>query len=295
VTLVLLAGGSGFVGHEVRGRLAADGVDIRRLVRRAPESPDEIAWDPARGELPLEALDGVDAIIDLAGSSISRIPWTAKRRFDLLRSRVDATRTIAEAIVATRSTAALVNGSAVGWYGSRGDLELTEDAGRGDGVLADVCAAWEAAAAIASPVTRVVTARTGLVVGRGGAFTPLGLATRFGLGARIGTGRQWWPWISLHDEASALVHLALRSELDGPVNLAGPVPARAEEVTRSLATAMGRPHVFVIPTVAIEALGAAGRELLLASQRLSSRRLADDGFVFEHETIDDATMAAFAA
>jgi len=294
VSRVLLAGASGFVGHELRDLLAADGVGMRRLVRRAPEAPDEIEWDPPGGDLPPEALDGIDAVINLAGSSISRIPWTPRRRFELLRSRVDATRTIAEAIVATRSTAALVNGSAVGWYGTRGDEELTEDAGRGHGVLADVCAAWEAAAAIAAPVTRVVTARTGLVVGRGGAFTPLGLATRVGLGARIGDGRQWWPWISLRDEADALVHLALRSSLVGPVNLAGPEPARAETVTRSLAAALHRPHALVIPTIAIEALGAAGRELLLASQRMSSARLADDGFVFTHPTVDDATRAAFA-
>lgn len=295
MTSVLLAGASGFVGTELRERLAAEGASVRRLVRRAPEAPDELEWDPSRGEFPLDSLDGVDAVINLAGSSISRIPWTPRRRFELLRSRVDATRTIAEAIVATQSTAALVNGSAVGWYGTRGDTVLTEDAGRGEGVLADVCAAWEAAAAIAAPVTRVVTARTGLVVGRGGAFTPLGLATRVGLGARVGDGRQWWPWISLRDEAEALVHLALRSALDGPVNLAGPEPARAEAVTRSLAEAMHRPHVLVIPTFAIEALGAAGRELLLASQRMSSTRLADDGFVFAHPTIDDATRAAFAA
>ena len=293
MTRVLLAGGSGFVGGEVRRRLEAEGVSVRQLVRRTPDAAGELGWNPANGSIPGDALDGVDAVINLAGSSISQIPWTRKRRFELLRSRVDATRTIAEAIVATRSAAALVNGSAVGWYGSRGDEVLTEDAGRGDGVLADVCAAWEAAAAIAAPVTRVVTARTGIVVGRGGAFTPLGLATKLGLGARIGAGRQWWPWISLRDEAKALVHLALRSDLNGAVNLAGPEEASAEDVTRSLATVMGRPHVLVIPTLAIEALGAAGRELLLASQRMSPQRLIDDGFVFEDATVDDAMVTAF--
>ena len=293
MSVVLLAGGSGFIGGALRERLAADGVGVRSLVRREPTAPGEFRWDPSAGLLPAGALDGVDAIVNLAGASISRIPWTPKWRREILTSRVDATRTIAEAIVAAPNPPALVNGSAVGWYGSRGDEVLGEDAGRGDGVLADVCAAWEASAAIAAPVTRVVMVRTGLVIGDGGAVTPMAMATKFGLGSRIGTGQQWWPWISLHDEVAAIVHLALRSSLTGAVNLAGPVPARSEEVTRSLAAALGRPHALVVPTFAIGALGDAGRELLLASQRLSSQRLADDGFVFRDDTIDAAMAATF--
>ena len=293
MSVVLLAGGSGFIGSALRERLAADGVGVRSLVRREPTSPGEIRWDPTAGQLPSTALDGVDAVVNLAGASISRIPWTSRWRREILDSRVDATRTIAEAIVAAPNPPALVNGSAVGWYGTRGDEVLDEDAGRGDGVLADVCAAWEASAAIAAPVTRVVTVRTGLVIGDGGAVTPMSLATKVGLGSRIGSGRQWWPWISLHDEVAAIVHLALRSGLHGPVNLAGPTPARSEEVTRSLAAALGRPHALVMPEFAVRALGDAGRELLLASQRLSSQRLADDGFTFRDETIDAAMAATF--
>lgn len=293
MTRVLLAGASGFVGTALRRRLEAEQVELRTLVRREPTAPGELRWDPSSGTLPAGAIDGVDAVINLAGASISRIPWTAARRRDILHSRVQTTRAIAEAIVRSDAPPVLVNGSAVGWYGSRGDERLTEDAGRGTGVLADVVAAWEAAATIAAPVTRVVTARTGLVVGRGGAFTPLAAATRAGLGARVGDGRQWWPWISLHDEAAALAHLALRSGLTGPVNLAGPTPARSVEVTRSLAATLHRPHLLVIPRVAIEALGAAGRELLLASQRLDSGLLAADGFAFAHATIDEAVAAAF--
>ena len=142
-------------------------------------------------------------------------------------------------------------------------------------------------------MTRVVSVRTGIVVGRGGALGPLGLATRFGLGARIGDGRQWWPWISLRDEAAAIVHLALRSRLSGPINLAGPEPARSAEVTGALAARLGRPHRLVVPKRAVEALGAAGRELLLASQRMSATRLIADRFEFQDRTVQEAVATAF--
>lgn len=163
-------------------------------------------------------------------------------------SRVDVTRAIAEAIVAAPNPPALVNGSAVGWYGSRGDEVLGEDAGRGDGVLADVCAAWEASAAIAAPVTRVAMVRTGLVIGDGGAVTPMKLATKFGLGSRIGSGQGWWPWISLHDEVAAIVHLALRSSLTGAVNPLGQCQRGQKRSPAHAAAALGRPHALVVPT-----------------------------------------------
>lgn len=293
MTLVLLAGGSGFVGRALRTHLADNSVAVRSLVRREPTQPHQVRWNPAEGTLPDGCFEGVDAVINLAGASIGRIPWTRARRRQMLYSRVDATHTLADAIVALDRPPVLVNGSAVGWYGSRGEESLDEDAGRGDGVLADIAGAWESAARIAAPATRVVSARTGLVLGPGGALAPIVATTRLGLGARIGDGRAWWPWISLRDEAAALAHLALHSRLDGPVNLVAPTPARSEEITRAIAEHFHRPHRLTIPARLVEALGAAGRELLLASQRVDSMRLVRDGFVFRDESVVPAIADAF--
>jgi uncharacterized protein (TIGR01777 family) len=190
------------------------------------------------------------------------------------------------AINAAKSTPAVfLSGSAVGIYGDRGDEELTETSPRGAGFLADVTEAWEAHASGAN--CRTVYLRTGLVLGDGGALAPLRLATSFFAGARIGSGQQWWPWISHRDEVRAIVHL-IDSKLVGAVNLVGPTPARSVEVTRELARIMKRPHLFVIPTFAVGLMGDAGRELLLASQKIRATALEKDGFVFEHRTVVDA-------
>ncbi len=164
--------------------------------------------------------------------------------------------------------------------------ELTEKSARGAGFLSDVVVEWESEANWASDC-RTVFLRTGLVLGDGGALAPLRLATMAFVGARVGTGRQWWPWISLRDEVRAIVHL-IDSKVSGPVNLVGPTPATATDVTTELAAQLGRPHLFVIPAWAIGLLGAAGRELLLSSQRLFPTVLEKDGFTFEHRTVADA-------
>jgi uncharacterized protein (TIGR01777 family) len=178
-----------------------------------------------------------------------------------------------------------LSGSAVGIYGDRGDSELTEASARGAGFLADVVDSWEADAARAT--CRTVFLRTGLVLGDGGALAPLRLATSFFAGARVGSGQQWWPWISHRDEVRAIVHL-IDSKLKGAVNLVGPTPARSVDVTRALASIMTRPHLFVIPAFAIKLIGDAGRELLLWSQKVSPTALEKDGFAFEHRTVVDA-------
>ncbi|MCU1405398.1 MAG: nucleoside-diphosphate sugar epimerase, partial [Glaciihabitans sp.] len=181
-----------------------------------------------------------------------------------------------------------LNASAVGYYGDRPAERLTEESSKGEGFLADVVEAWEAAAQVAPEGTRVVTFRTGLVVGRGGAFTPLLPLTQFGLGARFGTGGQHWPWISLYDEAAAIRHL-LTSELHGAVNLAGPTPATSDRITSHLARDMHRWYKFAIPEAVITtALGSAGLDLLLASQKVLPERLLADGFVFRHTEVEAA-------
>jgi uncharacterized protein (TIGR01777 family) len=238
------------------------------------------------------AIESADAVVNLAGATTGRIPWTKGYKREILYSRVDGTTALAEAIGAAKSPPAVfLNGSAVGYYGDQPGVTLDEAGAKGTGFLADVVEAWEKAAHLAPEGTRVVTFRTGVVVGKGGAFTPLSLLTRFGLAGRLGSGTQEWPWISLYDEAAAIRHL-LTSQLAGVVNLAGPTPATSVEVTRALATAMHRWHPWVVPSFAIRALGEAGETLLLTSERVVPARLMADGFTFRDETVESA-IAAF--
>lgn len=286
---VLLAGASGMIGSELRAQLADAGHETRRLVRREPGGPDEFAWNPAERAVPVELFDWADGVINLSGASLQRLPWTGATKRRILSSRLQATGTLAEGMRrADDPPAVLVSGSAVGYYGDRPGQQLPESASKGTGFLADVVDAWEAAARLAPPATRVAFARTGVVVGRGGALKPLLPLAKAGLAGPLGTGRQHWPWISLHDEAAALVHL-LGSTLDGPVNLVGPSPATAGEFVRALAEAVRRPYFLPVPRFAIElALQDAGRELLLADQYVVPQKLLDDGFTFRDGTVQDA-------
>ena len=291
---ILIAGASGLIGSELRSQLEADGHELLRLVRRERRASDEYRWYPAAGVIDPGLVASADAVINLSGASTGRLPWTPGYKREILRSRIDATRTLAEAINSSeKPPATFLSASAVGYYGDRPGEELLEDATKGEGFLSDVVDAWEQASRLAAHATRVVNVRTGLVVGDGGAFTPLGLLTRIGLGATLGTGAQFWPWISLHDEAAAIRHL-LTSELSGPVNLAGPVPASAKLVTTTLADAMHRPHLFTIPEPVVQlALREPGRELLLPSQKVVPQALVADGFEFRHSTVDAAIRAVW--
>lgn len=290
---VLVSGASGFIGAELCRQLEADGHTVLRLVRRAPTGPNEFRWSPSEKTVDAAAIESADAVINLAGATTGRIPWTRAYKREILYSRVNGTTTLAEAIRASSNPPTIfLNGSAVGYFGDQPGVSLDESGAKGEGFLSDVVQAWEKAAHLAPPTTRVVTFRTGLVVGRGGAFTPLALLTRVGLGARIGTGRQNWPWISLHDEAAAIRHL-LTSSLTGVVNLAGPTPATSVQVTRALATALRRWHLLVVPTFALRLLGDAGEDLLLTSEKVVPAKLLADGFVFRDATIEKAVAAEF--
>lgn len=289
---VLVAGASGFIGTALVGVLTADGHDVVRLVRRRAHGSDEAAWSPAAGIIDFTVMDRVDAVVNLAGASLARLPWTKSYRGEILDSRITATRTLADAMrKARRAPPVFLNASAVGYYGDRPGELLTEYSSQGTGFLAEVVARWEAAAQLAPEETRTVTFRTGVVVGHGGALKRVGTLTRLGVSARLGTGGQHWPWIALDDEVGALVHL-LDSSLSGPVNLVGPTPATADRVLSAMAERMHRPYAFGVPERVLElALGRAADELLLSSQKVRPQRLIDDGYRFRHPTVESALDA----
>jgi uncharacterized protein len=295
---VLVAGASGFIGVELVDRLTAAGHDVVRLVRRRAQSPDEASWSPAAGIIDFTVMDRVDAVVNLAGASLARIPWTKSYRGEILDSRVSATRTLADAMrKARRAPPTFINASAVGYYGDRPGELLTEYSSAGQGFLAGVVTKWEAAARLAPEETRTVTVRTGIVIGHansrghGGSLKRVGTLTKLGVSGRLGTGGQYWPWIAIADEVAAIVHL-LESHVSGPVNLAGPTPATADRVMTAMAERMRRPYAFSVPEKLLElVLGEAADELLLSSQKVRPQRLIDDGFRFEHTTVETALDA----
>lgn len=293
---VLVAGASGFIGTALVGALTAEGNEVVRLVRRRANEPDEAAWSPAAGIIDFTVMDRVDAVVNLSGASLARLPWTRSYRGEILDSRITATRTLADAMrKARRAPSVFLNASAVGYYGDRPGELLTEYSSPGTGFLAEVVSRWEAAAQLAPEETRTVTFRTGVVVGHGGALKRVGTLTRLGVSARLGTGGQHWPWVALDDEVGALVHL-LHSSLSGPVNVAGPTPATADRVLHAMAERMHRPYAFGVPERVLElALGRAADELLLASQKVRPQRLIDDGYRFRHATVESALDAMLSA
>ncbi len=290
---VLIAGGSGLIGQELTAELEAAGHVVHTLTRSAELAATEsrtYVWNPGVTPLNLDALGTFDAVINLAGSSISQMPWTKKRRAGIMHSRLAATATIVEALTAsTRPPLVLLNGSAVGFYGDRGTETLTEVSPRGTGFLPDVVVAWEAAAKAAPEGVRVVLLRTGLVLSpTGGALGPLRLLTKLGVAGPLAGGKAWWPWISLRDEVRAIMHL-LTSEVWGPVNLVGPEPETSATVMKTLAEQLRRPFWLPAPGFAISALlGQAGKELLLSSQRITPTVLLADGFSFSDENVGNA-------
>lgn len=299
---VLISGSSGFLGHALLPRLLAAGHRVTRLVRPASggraapasgrdERSDVRAWDPDSGALDPRILEGVDAAIHLGGASIGSL-WTRHRKEVLRASRVRTTRLLAERIASVASRPSVfVHASAVGYYGDRGDEVLTESSAPGRGFLADLCRDWEAASMPAQDAgVRVVHVRTGLVLSPRGGVLPVMLRPfRLGLGARLGSGRQWMPWIGLEDAIGVYLRALTDGALRGAVNAVAPEPTTNAAFTRALAHAARRPALFVVPAFAIGMLpGGMGRETLLTSERVEPAALRKAGFAFESPTLERA-------
>ena len=288
---VAIAGASGLIGSHLADYLTTAGHRVVKLVRRADSGPGEIPWDPATGALHAAALDGVDAIVNLAGVTLAGL-WTPSRRKAILESRVQATQTLTAAISRMDSPpAVLVSASAVGAYGSRGAEPVTEQTELGSGFLADVCRAWEAAAAPARSVgVRVVTARFGIVASAsGGALASMLPAFKAGLGTRFGDGDQYWAWVSL-DDVLAAIEWALHDEtLEGVVNVTAPEPVTNREFAKTLGRVLRRPAALAAPSFILRhGLGGMGDEMFLASQRALPERLQERGFRFSFPELEGA-------
>jgi uncharacterized protein len=291
---VVVAGSSGLIGTALVAHLREGGHEVLRLVRRSPAAPDERGWDPAAGRIDPGTFDGVDAVVNLNGAGVADRPWSGARRQLLRDSRVVPTEVLAAA-VAEHGIPALLNGSAVGYYGDAGGVAVDESAPSGSGFLAGLVRDWEAAAGPARKAgARVLSLRTGLVLSpSGGLLGPLKLLYRFALGGRIGSGNQYMPWISLDDEVGAIRFLAENATVDGPVNLTGPLPVTNADFTRALAHAVGRPAPLAVPAAVIRTLaGPQGVEMLLYGQRAVPAKLEAAGYRFRHATLDEALAAA---
>jgi uncharacterized protein (TIGR01777 family) len=293
---IAITGATGLIGRALTASLARDGHAVVRVVR-GPVAAGEVGWDPAADRIDAAGLEGLDAVVHLAGEPIGAARWTDEVRRRIEDSRTRGTELLARTLAGLeRPPTVLVSSSAVGVYGDRGDEQLTEDAAAGDDFLARVCVAWEAAADPARAAgIRVVHPRTGVVIAKDGPLIDkVELPFRLGVGGRVGSGRQWVPWISLHDEVAAL-RFVIDRPLAGPVNLVGPTPADNRELTRALGRVLRRPTLLPIPPLAIRALyGEMGVTLATVSQRVLPARLVAEGFRFRHATILAALEEAFA-
>jgi len=294
VNKILVSGGSGLIGTSLVRSLTDDQIPLVRLVRRKPEKPEEVGWDPEAEEpvRELAALEGLRAAIHLSGANLSAHRWTAAYKEEIVHSRVGSTRALVRVLKRLKSPPEIfLCASAIGVYGDRGAEILTERSEPGTGFLAETCRAWEAEAERAAEVGgRVVHLRTGVVLARkGGALEKMLPLFRAGLGGRLGSGKQWMSWIVLSDLVRAVRHVVETDALRGPVNLVGPIPVTNAEFTRALGEAVHRPAVIPAPAFALRAaLGEMADAAILASERVIPQRLAETGFRFEFPEIGAA-------
>jgi uncharacterized protein (TIGR01777 family) len=290
---VLVSGATGLVGGAVSEVLSSSGAEVLRLVRRRPtDAAREIMWNPAEGVEDAGKLEGLDAVIHLAGEPIAEGRWTEEKKRRIRESRVDGTRVLAEALAKLeRKPRALLSASAVGYYGSRGAEVLTEESSAGDDFLARVCRQWEEAATPAAQAgIRVVLMRFGIILSsKGGALAKMLTPFKLGAGGRLGSGHQYMSWIALDDVAGVIAHLLEKDSLSGPVNTVSPEPVTNREFTKALGEALSRPTLLPVPAFALRlAFGEMADVALLASQRVEPVRLKESGYRFKYPELKDA-------
>jgi uncharacterized protein len=286
VVRVLISGATGLIGTELAKQLTELGHTPVRLVRRVPRNQDEVYIDAGRGELDFSVMDSIDAVVNLAGATTGKIPWTKKYMKEIVDSRLQTTRLLVQAINASKNPPkVLISGSASGIYGDRGDELLDENAGKGEGFLADLAFAWEEEANKAK--TRVVLIRTTMVMSKKlGALGKLLPLIKLGVGGPLGSGKQWWAWISLEDQARAIIHLIENQKANGAFNITAPEPATCEQIVHALGKALHRPTFFRVPAWLMNlVIGVAAKELLLCSQKMSAEKLISSGYKFNHPTL----------
>jgi uncharacterized protein len=290
-SIVAVTGATGLIGSALVERLRADGVRVRRLVRASRSGADDVQWDPMSGTIAPDALEGVDAVVHLAGENLAQ-RWTAERKRMIRESRVRGTELLARTIAGmARKPRVLVSGAAVGFYGDRGDEVLDEESASGTDFLAGVVREWEEATrAAADAGVRVVRIRTGVVLSpKGGALERLLTPFRFGVGGPIGGGHQWMSWISLHDQVRATMHTIATETMAGPVNLVAPNPVTNAEFAETLGRVLSRPAIVPVPGFALELVyGEMARATILSGQRVLPKALLRSGFEFAHPTLEQA-------
>ena len=297
---ILISGSSGLIGTAIAGALAQDGHTIQRLIRAGNKNeprPGDARWDPSSGELDAVAAAGADAVVNLAGASIGEGRWTAARKELLRISRIVSTRHLVRALgKLQKPPRVFVSASAVGYFGNRGDEELTEESAAGNDFLATLCKDWEAEAGAAADFgARAVCTRFGIVLARdGGALPRMVTPFKFGAGGRLGSGKQWMSWATLGEVASIVKFVLANDSLSGAVNAVSPQPVRNSEFTRILASVLHRPAIFPAPAFALKlALGEMAEGLLLSGQRVLPAHLLAAGYQFQTSDIRSALGEAF--
>jgi uncharacterized protein (TIGR01777 family) len=289
INQVAVTGSSGLIGSALVAQLRADGYEVKKIVRRATRNNDEVTWNPTLGEIDLSGLADIDAIVHLAGVGVGDKRWSAAYKSDILNSRLLGTTTIANA-AKTLGVKKFLSASAIGYYGETGDRSVSESDRGGQDFLSVVCREWEAAADLALDIP-TIKLRTGLVLDpTGGALGRMLPLFKFGLGGKLGNGKQWWSWITLHDQIRAMIFL-LESKITGPVNLTSPNPVTNQEFTAALARALHRPAIFPAPAFALRAaLGGFSTEIL-GSKKVMPKVLTEADFEFDYPHVSNALTA----